>query len=272
MTRIAVLADIHGNLPAFEAALEHVARQSVDQIILAGDIINGAPDSRECWALARSLGCPILRGNHERYAAHFGTPQAPPLWTQEQFAPVQWTVAQLSAQERQEMERLPLNRRLPAAPGVFFVHASERGDHDTIAAHTPEAQLEEMFPAAQEGLIVRAHNHYGQVRVWPKGLIVTCGSVGLNLDGNLAAQYLLIERENHGWKFQHQSVPYPVETALERFHTTGYLSAVGPMGRLFYRELATAAQHIVPFLRYYAQWAAEGQITLSQAVERFLGL
>ena len=84
--RIAVLADIHGNLPAFEAALKHVAHQKVDQMILAGDIINGAPDSKACWALALSLGCPVLRGNHERYAAHFGTPQASPDWLMEKFA------------------------------------------------------------------------------------------------------------------------------------------------------------------------------------------
>ena len=42
--RIAVLADIHGNLPAFEAALNHVSQQKVDQIILAGDIIIGSPE------------------------------------------------------------------------------------------------------------------------------------------------------------------------------------------------------------------------------------
>ncbi|MBE0698820.1 MAG: metallophosphoesterase [Anaerolineaceae bacterium] len=66
MIRIAVLADIHGNLPAFESALEHVSQQKVDQIILAGDIVNGSPDSKACWTLALSLGCPILRGNHER--------------------------------------------------------------------------------------------------------------------------------------------------------------------------------------------------------------
>jgi len=40
--RIAILADIHGNLPAFEAALEHVARQHADRLIIAGVIVVGA--------------------------------------------------------------------------------------------------------------------------------------------------------------------------------------------------------------------------------------
>lgn len=272
MIRIAVLADIHGNLPAFEAALEHVSRQKVDQIVLAGDIVIGSPDSKACWTLALSLGCPILRGNHERYVAHFGTSKASPQWSMEQFAPLQWAVEQLSERDRNCMEPLPLNLRLPDAPNLFIVHATERNDHDGLASHTPEQVLHDMFPTAQERYIIRAHNHCGQVRVWEKGFIVTCGSVGLSLDGNPTAQYLLLDQEKDGWKIQHQSVPYPLDATLSRFRDTGYLSSVGPMGHLFFREVVTGSHQIVPFLRLYAQWSKQGDISLSQAVDRFLSL
>ena len=272
MMRIAVLADIHGNLPAFEAALKHVSQQKVDQIILAGDIVNGLPDSKACWTLAVSLGCPILRGNQERYVAHFGTSKASPLWSMEQFTPLQWTVEQLSEQDRQCMEHLSLNLRVPEAPNLLIVHATERGDHDTIASHTPEQVLHEMFPTAPERYMIRAHNHYGQVRVWGERFIVTSSSVGLPLDGNPTAQYLLLDQEKNGWKIQHQSVPYHLDSAVSRFHDTGYLSSVGPMGRLFFREVVTASQQIVPFLRLYAQWSKQGDISFSQAVDRFLSL
>jgi len=270
--RIAVLADIHGNLPAFEAALKDVSQQKVDQIILAGDIVNGSPDSKACWTLALSLGCPILRGNHERYAAHFGTPKASPLWSMEQFAPLQWTVEQFSEQDRQCMEQLPLGLRLPEAPNLFMVHATERDDHDGIASHTPEHVLQEMFPTTQERYIIRAHDHCGQVRLWKKGFLVTIGSVGLPLDGNATAQYLLLDQEKDGWNIQHQSVPYPIEAVISRFYDTGYLSSVGPMGRLFFRQVVTASHQITPFLRLYAQWSKQGDISFSKAVERFLSL
>ena len=272
MLRIAILADIHGNLPAFETALQHVSQQKVDQMIIAGDIINGSPDSQACWSLALSLGCPILRGNHERYVAHFGTSKASPLWSTEQFAPLQWTVAQISEQDRQCMEQLPLTLRLPEAPDFFIVHATERDDHDTIASHTPEDVLHLMFPTAQERYIIRAHNHFGQMRIWEKGFIVTCGSVGLPMDGYPTVQYLLLDHDKKGWKIQHQSVPYPLDSAINRFHDTSYLSSVGPMARLFFREVLTASQQIVPFLRLYAQWSRQGHISLSQAVDRFLSL
>lgn len=272
MTRIAVLADIHGNLPAFEAALKQVSQQKVDLLLLAGDIINGAPDSKACWDLALSLGCPILRGNHERYAAHFGGPQASPLWTTQQFAPLQWTVAQFSDAERQTMAQLPLDLRLPEFPDLYVVHASQRDDHDSLEAYTTEATLNEMYPTAHEPFIIRAHNHGGQVHLWQHGVIVTCGSVGLPLNSQPTAQYLLIDQTRTGWKIQHQSAPYDLDAAVRRFADSGYLSATGPMGRLYCREVATAAHQIVPFLRLYAQWSKQGAITLSQALERFLAV
>jgi len=268
--RLAILADIHGNLPAFEAVLNHVAQQKVDQIIIAGDMVIGAPDSKACLALAMSLGCPILRGNHERYIANYGTPNGSPLWATEQYAPLQWAVAQLSEQERQWMAQLPASLRMPEAPNLFVVHASERNDHDTVEPHTPEQELQAMFPMAQERYIVRSHNHYGQVRIWEKGYIITTGSVGLPVGGNPTAKYLLLDQNKTGWKIQHQSVPYNIDATISRFNDTNYISSVGPMGRLFFRELITASQQIVPFLRLYAQWSEKNPISLAHAVDRFM--
>lgn len=268
--RLAILADIHGNLPAFEAALRHVAQHKVDQIIIAGDIVIGAPDSGDCWRLAESLACPILRGNHERYVVHSGTPLASQAWSTEQYAPLHWALAQLSEHERRAMGELPLHLRLAEAPDLFLVHASERNDYDTITAHTPEEQLPEMFPAARERFIIRAHGHVGQVRLWDNRYIVTNGSVGLPMDGNPTAQYLLLDRRKDGWHIRHQSVPYNVDSVVRRFHDTGCLAATGPIGRLFLREVVTATQQIIPFLRLYAHWSAEAPLPLDEAVNRFL--
>jgi predicted phosphodiesterase len=267
--RIAILADIHANLPAFEAALAHFDTQGCDLLVIAGDLIGGGPDSDLCWQRALSLGCPMVRGNQERYAAQYGTEEAPPQWRTEQFAPLQWTAAQFSQEERRTIGDLPLHLRLPEAPGLLLVHASLRSDQDTVAPHTPAAKLEEMFPQVQEPWIVRGHNHYGQVRLWDGRHIVTAGSVGLPLDGHPTAQYLLLEQNRRGWHVEHLSVPYDLEAAMARFRDTGYLEQTGPLGRLFFRELVTASQQIVPFLRLYRHWSAQGELSLEAAVERF---
>jgi predicted phosphodiesterase len=269
--RIAVLADIHGNQAAFTAALEDTIAQKADRIVLIGDVVIGSPDSQACWEMAQSLGCPILRGNHERYAALYGGPEAPPEWDTEKFLPVQWAAGQLPDETRRAMGSLPTHLRLEDAPGVLFVHASLRDDHDTVSPFTPEERLDAMFPGTVDRWIIRGHNHLAQVRLWRGGLIVTTGSTGLPLDASATAQYLLLDQARDGWRIQHRAVPYPLETSLRRFNETGYLDATGPIGRLYYREVKTASPQIVPFLRWYAHWQREEPITLAAGVERFLG-
>jgi hypothetical protein len=59
---------------------------------------------------------------------------------------------------------------------------------------------------------------------------------------------------------------------VERFYSTGYLKAAGPMARLLLREVATASPHLVPFLRHYERWCGQEKISLAAAMERFLAI
>lgn len=268
--RLAVFADIHGNLPAFEAALAHARGLGAEQIVIAGDVVNGSPDSAACWRLACSIDCPALRGNHERYVADFGTERADPGWSTPQFAPLQWTVSQLAESERRELGALPELLRLPGAPGLLVVHGSLRSDTDLLPAHTPAETLAAMFPDVEDELIVRAHDHVAMIYLWGERRIVTAGSVGLPLNGLPTAQYLLLERRGGRWQIAHQSVPYDLDAALARFEQSGYLDATGVVGRLFRRELASASFQIVPFLRVYRALAAEGPVSLELALAHYL--
>lgn len=267
--RIAVLADIHGNLQAFEAGLKHTKQQGYDQLVIAGDIVSG-PDSLACWELACSLNVPMLRGNHERYVFDMGTANADPLWATEQFAPLQWASSQFSQAQRDAMRALPIELRLEGVPDLLIVHASQRSDNDSLNQHTPEALLDEYFPDPRASMIVRAHNHVCATRLWGDRIIATTGSIGLPLDSHPSAHYSIFEYKQRRWHIQSFSVPYDLDAALERFESSGYLAASGPMGELFRREVATASFYAVPFLRAYKRWSQTETITLQQAVERFL--
>jgi predicted phosphodiesterase len=64
--KIAILSDVHGNLPALEAVLKDMG--CVDQIICLGDMVNYGPWSNECLDLLSGIdNCILLQGNHERY-------------------------------------------------------------------------------------------------------------------------------------------------------------------------------------------------------------
>ncbi|MEZ4735864.1 MAG: metallophosphoesterase family protein [Caldilineaceae bacterium] len=268
--RIAILADIHGNLPAFEAVLHHLRQQAPDLIIIAGDVVIGAPDSAACWQLAQSLACPMVRGNHERYLSDFGTAQGDPAWQTEQFLPVQWAVAQFTAVERSAIAALPLTLALPAAPDLLVVHAGVRSDRENLPPYKADAEIAAMFPKVPQRWIVRGHDHLARAHTWREKTIITTGSVGLPMDGNTAAQYTLLDATPQGWCVYHQAVEYDVRKTLDRFAVTNYVAQTGVMGRLFLRETATATPHFVPFLRLYHQWSQETPLSLQDALDRYL--
>lgn len=271
--RIAVLADIHGNLPALEAALAEVERLRVDRVVIAGDVAVGSPDSLACWGRVKALNCPVLRGNHERYVCDLGTERGKAEWLSPQFGPVQYAAKQLGDANRRELAGLPLTLRLTEAPDLLFVHASARNDTDLVFPYTRDAQIAPMFEGVSEKWIVRGHNHYAGVYLRTAGqAIVTTGSVGLPLDGTPKAQFVVFERQAQGdaWCFEHHAVAYDLARALRRFVESGYLAAAGPMARLYQREVETAAFHILPFLKFRSEAEQHGETwSLEEAVEEF---
>lgn len=270
--RVAILADIHGNLFALEAALAEVERLKVDHIVIAGDIVVGSPDSLACWNRVKSLRCPVLRGNHERYVFDLDSERAGAEWRTERFGPVRFAAQQLGETNRQELSLLPTQWKLAEFPELLFVHGSARNDNDLVFPYTSDAELEPMFARTSERWILRGHNHFAGARLWNDRYIVTVGSVGLPLDGTPSAQFTLLEKRNRSteWSVVHRSVPYDILAATRRFEDSGYLDTAGPMARLFQREVLTAAFHIVPFLKFYhAAKASTPDLSLTAAVDRF---
>jgi len=269
--RIAILADIHGNLPALEAVLAEVGREQVDRILVAGDVVVGSPDSAACWDRVRSLSCPVLRGNHERYLFDLNTERAASEWHTPRFGPVQYACAQVGEDRRREMQALPTTYQFTDYPDVLFVHGSSRSDNDLVFPYTPDEMIAPMFSPDTPEWIVRGHNHFCSVRLWEHRKIITVGSVGLPLDGTPRAQFTILEKRVAGWRVIHRAVQYDVSATLQRFRETDYLEEGGPMARLFMREVQTASFHILPFLKFYQErLAAKPDWPLDEAVAEFL--
>jgi len=271
--RLAVIGDIHGNLAALEAVLAELEQVAPDQIVVSGDVVDGGPDSALCWERVKSLGCPVLRGNHERYVFDFGTVRADPVWATPQFAPLHYTLENLSVAQRAELAALPLSWTSRDWPGLLIVHASQRSDADSIWPHTPSEALDLMFSQNAPPLIVRSHNHFCSTREWrgrrlvreprrrlvqePRRRIVTTGAVGLPLDGHPRPQFCVLTRSRSAAgrpaaiRVEHRNVAYDVEATLRRCQETGYTARAGVLGRMFMREIATGAPQVVPFLRHF---------------------
>jgi predicted phosphodiesterase len=65
--RIAVISDVHGNLPALEAVLNDIKGRGVDLTVNLGDCVTSPLWPKETFEALQSLALPTVRGNHDRW-------------------------------------------------------------------------------------------------------------------------------------------------------------------------------------------------------------
>lgn len=265
--RVAVLSDIHGNIHALDAVLERLESRHIDQIIVAGDVVNLFPHSKACWQRVKALNCPILRGNHERYLYDYGTPNAPLEWLEDRFKGFAWQRSQFRQAELDEMRELPLSY---VQDGVLFVHAALDGDR-TLLRDADDRRLERAFPNLTARMVVRGHEHLPAYRRWRGTQIVTGGALGLPLSGTGEAFYLLLDIEADALRYERCSVPYDRTAALASIDED-FLEAVGPMGEIFRLELLTIQPQALHFFRTYGAALQTKEIGLEQAVTSYLDM
>jgi diadenosine tetraphosphatase ApaH/serine/threonine PP2A family protein phosphatase len=103
--KFAILADIHANLEALQAVLEHARQQGCTQYAFLGDFVGYCADPKACVEIVRSMNAPCVKGNHDEYCGATDGPL-------EAFNPnaakfVEWTRKQLAPDERQWLHNLP---------------------------------------------------------------------------------------------------------------------------------------------------------------------
>lgn len=105
--RLAILADIHGNIPALEAALLEIEKAAVDGYIVAGDMVVG-PNSVEVIDRLRALDARMIRGNNENYLVRFASGEAPGWWHMaHQWSFMRWNYRQMNEETLNFIKGLP---------------------------------------------------------------------------------------------------------------------------------------------------------------------
>ena len=223
--RVAVLNDIHGNLPALEAVLEEVRGAGADRVVVGGDVVPG-PMAPEVLALLTSLDMPahFLVGNGETAAltAMQGRddPRVP-----EMYRPLmRWTARQIERDYGGLLASWPKTQRLSIAGigDVLFCHATPRDDNEVFTKLTPDEVVRPMFDrdnVAGAALVVCGHTHMPFDRRLGATRIVNSGSVGMTF-GTPGADWLLLGPDV---TFRHTD--YDREAAAARIRATEYPDA-----------------------------------------------
>ena len=116
MVSIALLSDIHGNLPAFDAVAADIAQRRPDAVYVLGDMINGCPWSAEVLDRLLDLGWPMLLGNHDDAVLQLDTPRMEPRYRDRpRYAALWWTREHLADRHLAALAALPLEETLTLA-------------------------------------------------------------------------------------------------------------------------------------------------------------
>jgi predicted phosphodiesterase len=213
--RIAVLADIHGNLPAVRAVLAELDREPVDAIVVAGDVANG-PLVRETLELLAARPEPIhwVSGNSEREALAVYEGEAPSDDPTGRAA--EWSARALDDRWRDELGSWPISLVLD---GVCFCHGSPRRDDETLTRGTPADTLAEALGGTSERLIVGGHTHQQMVRDLPDGrTYANAGSVGVPYEGRAGAFWMIVEDGTAAPR----ATDYDLAAALAELRSSGF--------------------------------------------------
>lgn len=180
--RLAVIADIHGNVLALDAVLADIARRGADKIVNLGDCVSGPLWPRETCARLMPLGLATVRGNHDRWVGD-GDPAA--MGPSDRYA-----VDALDGAARGWLGTLPLGLSFEAeGVTVRAFHASPEDDNTYLTEEIVAGQLAlvdgatlaaRLGAAASAGLILCGHSHQPRLlRIAATGaVLVNPGSVG----------------------------------------------------------------------------------------------
>lgn len=176
MTTVAVLADIHGVLPALEAVLAEPGVQAADRIVLAGDIASG-PQPVETLDLLTTLGdrAVWVRGNADRELAEMARGQFD---KQPPDAVSPWAAEQLRSDQIELLAGLPTTVTIG---DVLFCHATPRDDEEMVLVDSPISRWAEVFSGLPDDVrtVVCGHTHMPFVRLVDRRLVLNPGSVGM---------------------------------------------------------------------------------------------
>ena len=207
MRRVAVIADVHGNAPAFAAVLDEIEREQPDLIVSCGDLTWG-PLPEETYELARGLNVRWVRGNADR-AVLEGVSE-----TERE----RWMQAHHTDAMREFLGTFEENVvvEVDGLGGVRFCHGSPRSDEECVTPETPEERVRDFIAGIDERVIVSAHVHIQFDREAARIRSVNAGSVGLPYEGRPGAYWALL-----GPDVELRRTEYDLDRAVEQFRASG---------------------------------------------------
>lgn len=226
--RLALISDIHANLPALEAVLADVEARRVDPTYHLGDLVGYAPWPNEVIALIRDRHILGVSGNYDSTVAtnykHCGCKYEDPKQEAESHESFRWTLEHADAATKLFLGALPFRLDVRpdgghlSAPSLILVHGTPTLNTVYWTLDRPDDFCLKMagHAGAKAGdVIAFGHTHLPWHRVVEGVHFINTGSVGRPKDGDWRAGYVLLTMERGSVTPEFVRVEYDLDRAME---------------------------------------------------------
>ena len=224
--RVAVITDIHANLPALQAALARIDDLGIDRIYCGGDLVGYGPHPDAVCALIAEREIPTIYGNYDHAIARdvedcgcaYITPRDRELGQRS----VDWTLANTSADAKAFMRELPFDLRFSVgSTAVHLVHGSPRKVNEYLFEDKPASLYERLAAAESADVLVFGHTHKPWVRSHGGVLFVNCGAVGKPKDGDPRGAFAVLDAGPDEVKVSIERVAYDADAVASEVRAAG---------------------------------------------------
>ena len=225
--KIALISDVHANLPALEAVLQDIdQRGDIGATYHIGDLVGYATWPNEVVSLIRSRAIPGVSGNYDSTVAtdykHCGCKYEDPKQEQQSHLSYGWTRQHVLADTKRFLGELPfrLDVRVPgghlAGPTIILVHGTPTLNTVYWTEDRPDSfctKMAQLAGASAGDVIAFGHTHKPWHRTVEGVHFVNTGSVGRPKDGDPRAGYVIVTADGRNLTFDFVRVVYDVARA-----------------------------------------------------------
>ena len=227
MKRIALISDIHANLPALRNVLADIdERANVDAIYHLGDLTGYAPWPNEVVDLLRERAIPGISGNYDSTIAtdykHCGCRADTPHDEELSHLSFEWTRSHVTPETKKYLGSLPFRLDIRpfgghvSGPTITLVHGNQTLNTVYVTEDRSDAFLEKMakdLGSRPEDVICFGHTHKPWQRAVGGVQFINTGSVGRPKDGDQRAGYVLLTTEGSAIRVEFVRVAYDIDEA-----------------------------------------------------------
>ncbi len=226
MQRVAVITDIHGNLPALEAALAAVEEIGPDKVYCGGDLVGYGPWPNEVCREIEQRGIPTIYGNYDYAIARDLEDCGCAYVTKEDRElgqrSVEWTLAHTDQRSKDFMRELPFDLRFEiGGKRIRLVHGSPRKVNEYLFDDKPARTFERIAADADCDLLVFGHTHKPWIAGYGGVVFVNCGSVGKPKDGDPRGAFAVLEATSAGVAARIERFDYDADLASREVAAAG---------------------------------------------------